>query len=387
MLGRGYRYWIGGLTFGLGWGLTSSCPGPLFALLGSGTTVVVVPLAAAVAGSWAYGHLRSRLRHYRGVGCDVPRAVTRGERRAFRNGPPPRRQAMRSKHTPLALLSAVVLALAAVLAPARPTSPDRPADPEVARIQAHLAGVEEELRTRNISDLTPAQRRERARQIRRLREYRERGVFPHNHHIPDRRAPYFVDDHGTLCAVAYLIAASGRRDLVARVAATRNNAYVPELAADAELAVWLESVGLTVAEAARIQPAYGPQPIEREDEVTGRYALASAVAGGLGGAAIALNLEAAPGNAAWWRGSLGLGAGVLGLAVGASGLDGDGASQVLGGANLGLGAAAAFFGTRTLLSASGPASSATDGRGLEFGAAPLLPLGGAPPGLLVRVSF
>ena len=34
MLGRGYRYWIGGTMFGVGWALTGACPGPLFALTG-----------------------------------------------------------------------------------------------------------------------------------------------------------------------------------------------------------------------------------------------------------------------------------------------------------------------------------------------------------------
>jgi len=62
-LGTGRRYILGGITFGLGWALTGACPGPLFALLGSGVTVIAVTIAAAVAGTWAYGYLRPRLPH------------------------------------------------------------------------------------------------------------------------------------------------------------------------------------------------------------------------------------------------------------------------------------------------------------------------------------
>ena len=68
--------------------------------------------------------------------------------------------------------------------------------------------------------------------------------------------PFFRDGQGALCAMAYLIERSGRRDLVDRVALTRNNAFIAELANDPELRVWLDSVGLTVTEAARIQPTY-----------------------------------------------------------------------------------------------------------------------------------
>ena len=53
----------GGLLFGFGWALTGACPGPLFALIGSGTTVVVVALISAVAGTWLYGYLRDKLPH------------------------------------------------------------------------------------------------------------------------------------------------------------------------------------------------------------------------------------------------------------------------------------------------------------------------------------
>jgi MYXO-CTERM domain-containing protein len=68
--------------------------------------------------------------------------------------------------------------------------------------------------------------------------------------------PYFVDAFGTRCAMAHLIESTGAAALVARVAAARNNALVPELAGDPELVAWLDQAGLTAAEAARIQPSY-----------------------------------------------------------------------------------------------------------------------------------
>ncbi|MEM8556965.1 MAG: DUF6691 family protein [Bacteroidota bacterium] len=59
----GARYWIGGTLFGLGWGLLGACPGPMFALLGTGLSVIVVGIASAMAGTWAYAALRDRLPH------------------------------------------------------------------------------------------------------------------------------------------------------------------------------------------------------------------------------------------------------------------------------------------------------------------------------------
>jgi uncharacterized membrane protein YedE/YeeE len=63
VLGRGYRYWIGGAIFGIGWAFTGACPGPLFALLGGGVTVMLVAIAAALGGTWLYGYLRPHLPH------------------------------------------------------------------------------------------------------------------------------------------------------------------------------------------------------------------------------------------------------------------------------------------------------------------------------------
>ena len=52
---------IGGFIFGLGWALTGACPGPLFAQIGSGFTVVLVTLSSAIVGTWVYGRFSHRL--------------------------------------------------------------------------------------------------------------------------------------------------------------------------------------------------------------------------------------------------------------------------------------------------------------------------------------
>jgi uncharacterized membrane protein YedE/YeeE len=54
---------FGGLMFGFGWAMTGACPGPLFAQIGTGATVVSVTLLSAIAGTWVYGLLRERLPH------------------------------------------------------------------------------------------------------------------------------------------------------------------------------------------------------------------------------------------------------------------------------------------------------------------------------------
>jgi uncharacterized membrane protein YedE/YeeE len=62
-LGNGVRYAAGGTIFGMGWALTGACPGPLFALVGNGVTVMLVAIGSALAGTWLYGFLRPRLPH------------------------------------------------------------------------------------------------------------------------------------------------------------------------------------------------------------------------------------------------------------------------------------------------------------------------------------
>ncbi|MNK06389.1 hypothetical protein D3C87_242840 [compost metagenome] len=53
----------GGLLFGFGWALTGACPGPLFAQIGTGATVITVTLISAIAGTWFYGFMKDKLPH------------------------------------------------------------------------------------------------------------------------------------------------------------------------------------------------------------------------------------------------------------------------------------------------------------------------------------
>ena len=54
---------IGGLMFGLGWAMTGACPGPLYALIGSGLPIVIVVLLSAILGTYIYGILKDKLPH------------------------------------------------------------------------------------------------------------------------------------------------------------------------------------------------------------------------------------------------------------------------------------------------------------------------------------
>jgi hypothetical protein len=58
-LGKGTA--IGGIIFGIGWGLTGACPGPLYALAGCGYPAFLIALLSAVGGTLVYGLVRDKL--------------------------------------------------------------------------------------------------------------------------------------------------------------------------------------------------------------------------------------------------------------------------------------------------------------------------------------
>jgi len=56
-----FRYWAGGLIFGLGWALVGACPGPIFILIGAGFWSVILILIGAMIGTFIFGMVKDRL--------------------------------------------------------------------------------------------------------------------------------------------------------------------------------------------------------------------------------------------------------------------------------------------------------------------------------------
>ncbi|HSO35689.1 MAG TPA: hypothetical protein VLT33_24340 [Labilithrix sp.] len=89
-------------------------------------------------------------------------------------------------------------------------------------------------------------------------EYIAKGTTPQNAHLP-WRTPVFIDDHGTICAVGYLIERSVGRPLAEKVARDHRYSVLEDIAsAMPEVRAWVESSGLTLDELASVQPGYTP---------------------------------------------------------------------------------------------------------------------------------
>jgi len=237
-----------------------------------------------------------------------------------------------------------------VLAARSPVPWSNPAAAETARIRARLAAVERDLRARDVSALPPGLRAARSRNLDVLHEYWARGVFPKNTSVPGARVPFFVDRYGTRCAMAYLIEQSGRRDLVARVAATNNNARIRDLKADPELVAWLRENGLTAGEAALIQPSYGgPPPAPPTDATAASVGYKNTTGVAIGASVVTLTLNAVrTGVSPKLSGVLGLASGAVGLAAGEPNLNKSGSRQTLGLLNTGVGTASVLLGVYRL---------------------------------------
>jgi hypothetical protein len=286
-------------------------------------------------------------------------------------------------HPRLAVIA--MIALGTILLPDAPLHfCESSCEGERARIQAHLQRVERELRSGDVSHLSASQRAARARNLSALRDYRQGGVFPHNHDFSNRRMPYFIDRHGTRCAMAHLIESSGAGDLVRRVAASSNNARIRELAGDPQLLAWLEREGLTVEEAARIQPGYDMEdwPTIRSDEGNLAYKAATVGACGLSAIAIAMNMTSYGhpledrqdrSEFAAAMGAVGLGLGIPALAV-----SDKPPTRALGAINTAVGAMSLFTGIMTFRSSEEPSTTAdaqVNPSPVTWAAAPLIGLG------------
>jgi uncharacterized membrane protein YedE/YeeE len=57
------RHLLAGTIFGLGWALVGACPGPIYALLGQGYSIILLALVGGAVGAFAYGMVREKLPH------------------------------------------------------------------------------------------------------------------------------------------------------------------------------------------------------------------------------------------------------------------------------------------------------------------------------------
>ena len=112
--------------------------------------------------------------------------------------------------------------------------------------------------TRRAADVYRQLFKERLKNIDRLHQYHEHGVFPRNYDFPTK-VPYFVDAHGTHCAMANLVKESGAVDIVRQVVKLNNQIWIKDVESGPFLE-WMLRSGLTLEECARIQPAYYPPP-------------------------------------------------------------------------------------------------------------------------------
>jgi hypothetical protein len=150
----------------------------------------------------------------------------------------------------LMVIATSIITLLAATATAKSSVVER----DRVRIQAHLEQVEEELRSRDVSHLSPELRAERARNLDRLHAYRKAGEFPRNTHVAWRQ-PVFLDRDGHACAVAHLMIESGWQAEADAIAERENLAYLPDMKSP-EVAQWVAQSGLTAEESAWIQPTY-----------------------------------------------------------------------------------------------------------------------------------
>src|SRR5688500_351475 len=116
---------------------------------------------------------------------------------------------MRQHRAKLSTMVAFLMATFGVAVAAHRPRADATSPNEMARLRGHFVVVLRELRAADVAQLTASQRSARAVLIGRLERYAAASRFPHNHAVAGRYVPVFRDEHGTLCAMGFLIASTG----------------------------------------------------------------------------------------------------------------------------------------------------------------------------------
>ncbi len=121
-------------------------------------------------------------------------------------------------------------------------------------VQAHLGTVLPILENASANGLSEEQIHSRKQMIQWLTEYREQGNFPQNYYCKER-IPVFIDEHGTHCAVGYLMQQSGEEEMAQRISNNYQYNWLKDIK-DENLAAWQLASGLSMDELKLIQGAY-----------------------------------------------------------------------------------------------------------------------------------
>jgi hypothetical protein len=145
-------------------------------------------------------------------------------------------------------------------------TPDDTRDSEKLRMRTHLEHIRQKLAARAAT--SPDLEKRRAEILGYLDDYIAKGITPQNEHLP-WRAPVFIDDHGAICAVGYLIerdiasAGGDGRALPEKIAREHRYEFLEDIAkAMPDVRAWVASSGFTLDELASIQPAYSSPNID-----------------------------------------------------------------------------------------------------------------------------
>lgn len=148
-------------------------------------------------------------------------------------------------------------------------------DSEILRITTHLEYVTLLLESTDVSHLTSSQLENRNHLISLLKMYKDENLFPKNYEYQTERRPTFIDKHGNICAVGYLVQQTAGQEAAEAINKEFKYEYLMEM--DSELLDnWLTEYGLTNKEAAMIQPTYGPSKTV-ENNIRTDYIISSSV--------------------------------------------------------------------------------------------------------------
>jgi hypothetical protein len=153
-----------------------------------------------------------------------------------------------------------------------------PKSNEKIRIQTHLKYVEKLLRSKNTTNLSITQKKNRLKMLDLLSNYIKAGVFPKNYDFSNQRIPCFIDKKGNICAVGYLIEQTAGRKVAEKINSKFKYEYLNAMN-DQTIDQWIKLSGLTKTECAMIQPTYGPAPTE--NYIKQAYGISSSLVCGL----------------------------------------------------------------------------------------------------------